>query len=215
VLEPGRKGGCSVGDAGEDLAVGPFGQQGSVEALDVAVPPGAVGPDKYVLDAVGGAQLALGGAAAVGKGVVGHQPLDSGDAVGCEVLDRLGRGSRHRLVPVRWATARIRPAGSGRRPVNARSRRPIGVLSTRVWWWVASSLRPRQPPPSGIWPSFLVALLAGTTRSVIGSCTDSLGRLPSDGPRHGTRRRPQLGIDPVWATPIAHEQLHDLLLDLK
>ena len=49
VLEPGRKGGCSLLVAGEDLPVGPLGLQGAVEAFDLAVLPGAVGLDELVL----------------------------------------------------------------------------------------------------------------------------------------------------------------------
>ena len=70
---------------GEDLPVGPLGGQGAVEPLDLAVLPGAVGSDELLLDLVGGTDLAQ--RLAVGPGVVGHQPLDPGDAVGGEVVD--------------------------------------------------------------------------------------------------------------------------------
>ena len=46
VLQPGRKGGGSIGVAGEDLPVGPLGLQGAVEAFYLAVLPRAVGPDE-------------------------------------------------------------------------------------------------------------------------------------------------------------------------
>ena len=51
VLEPRCKGLCPFGVAGEGLAVGPLGGQGAVEALDLAVLPGAVGLDELLLDA--------------------------------------------------------------------------------------------------------------------------------------------------------------------
>ena len=86
VLEPGCKGGCAVVVGEEDLAVGPLGEQGAVEAFDLAVLPGAVRPDEDLPDAGRGAELAQ--RLAVGPGVVGHQPFDPGDAVGGEVVDR-------------------------------------------------------------------------------------------------------------------------------
>src|SRR5690242_1022426 len=42
------KGGGAVGVAGEHLAVGPFGLQGPVQALDLAVLPGAVRLDELL-----------------------------------------------------------------------------------------------------------------------------------------------------------------------
>ena len=48
VLEPGCKGGGAFVVAGEDLPVGPLGGQGAVEALDLAVLPGAVGLDELL-----------------------------------------------------------------------------------------------------------------------------------------------------------------------
>lgn len=41
VLEPGGKGGLALSAAGEYLVVGPFGLQGAVEALSLAVGSGA------------------------------------------------------------------------------------------------------------------------------------------------------------------------------
>lgn len=46
VLEPGGKRGCPVGVGEEDVPVGPFGLQGAVEALDLAVLPGTVRLDE-------------------------------------------------------------------------------------------------------------------------------------------------------------------------
>jgi hypothetical protein len=48
VLEPGGKGGFSLGVGGEDLPVGPFAGEGAVEAFDFAVLLWAVGPDEDV-----------------------------------------------------------------------------------------------------------------------------------------------------------------------
>jgi hypothetical protein len=49
VLEPGRKSGCSLGVAGEDLSVGPVGLPGAVEALDAYRLPGQCGLMKICL----------------------------------------------------------------------------------------------------------------------------------------------------------------------
>jgi hypothetical protein len=46
VLDPGGKGGCSFGVAGEDLPVGPFGLQGAVKAFHFSVLPWAVWLDE-------------------------------------------------------------------------------------------------------------------------------------------------------------------------
>ncbi len=46
VIEPGGKGAVPVVVAGEDLAVGPSGEQGAVEAFHLAVLPGAVWLDE-------------------------------------------------------------------------------------------------------------------------------------------------------------------------
>ena len=59
---------------------------------------------------------------AVGPGVVGHHPLDAGDAVVGEVGRRPGRGTPRRWGPSRRAGSRSRPAGSGHRPASGRSR---------------------------------------------------------------------------------------------
>ena len=87
VLEPGCQGCGAFVVAGEGLAVGPFGEQGAVEAFGFPVLPGAVRLDEDLFDAASfSADLAQG--PAVGPGVVGHQPLDAGDAVGCVVAQR-------------------------------------------------------------------------------------------------------------------------------
>ena len=75
----------TVGVAEEDLPVGPFDLQGAVEPLDLAVLPRAVWLDELVLSAEPGNCLFDGGGVAVGQGVVGDQPLNSGDLVGGEV----------------------------------------------------------------------------------------------------------------------------------
>jgi hypothetical protein len=48
-VEPGRQGCCAFVVGGEDLVVGPFGLHRSVESLDLAVLPRAVGLDGDVL----------------------------------------------------------------------------------------------------------------------------------------------------------------------
>jgi hypothetical protein len=53
-LQPGVECFGTVGVAGEDLPVGPFGLQGSVEPLDLAVLPGAVRLDEALLGAQSG-----------------------------------------------------------------------------------------------------------------------------------------------------------------
>src|SRR3954469_11309830 len=83
VLDPGGKGGGALGVAGECLPVGPFGGQGAVEAFDLAVLPGAVRLDELLPGAQCGDDLAQ--RPPVGPGVVGHHPLDPGNAVGGEV----------------------------------------------------------------------------------------------------------------------------------
>ena len=57
VLEPGRKGVSAGLVGGEGLPVGPFGGENPVEALDLAVLPGAVRIDKLLPYAVIGADL--------------------------------------------------------------------------------------------------------------------------------------------------------------
>ncbi len=47
-VEPGREGCAALVVAGEDLAVGPLGLQGAVEAFDLAVLPRAVRSDRQV-----------------------------------------------------------------------------------------------------------------------------------------------------------------------
>jgi len=50
-VEPGCKRGGAFVVAGEDVPIGPFGLEGSVEALYLAVLPRAVGPDQEMRDA--------------------------------------------------------------------------------------------------------------------------------------------------------------------
>jgi hypothetical protein len=87
VLDEGGKGGGSFLVAVEGLPVGPFGGQGPVESLDLAVLPGAVRLDEDLPGAQGGTDLTQG--PLVGPGVVGHDPFDPVDAPGGEV----GRGA--------------------------------------------------------------------------------------------------------------------------
>src|SRR5699024_4347080 len=85
-LEPGGKGGGSVGVGQEDLAVCPLDLQGAVEAFYFAVLPGAVRLDELVLRADRGDRVSHVVGPAVGEVVVGDYPLDLGDAVGGEVF---------------------------------------------------------------------------------------------------------------------------------
>lgn len=85
VLEPGRKHGSAFGAAGEHVPVGPLGLQGSVEALDLAVLPGAVRFDELLTDAVVGADLPE--REPIRPGIVGEQPVHLGDAVRGKVLE--------------------------------------------------------------------------------------------------------------------------------
>src|SRR3954454_6710115 len=70
VLDPGGKGGGALVVAGEDLAVGPLGDQGAVEPFDLAVLPGAVRLDELLPGPELGAHAGQG--VPVGEGVVGH-----------------------------------------------------------------------------------------------------------------------------------------------
>ena len=94
VLEPRCKGRCAVSIAGEDLAVGPFGLQGPVEAFDLAVLPWAVRLDEHLTCIELGAYVA--DRPAVGPSVVGHDALNAGDPVGVEV----GSGAAQELRAV-------------------------------------------------------------------------------------------------------------------
>src|SRR3954465_1521403 len=60
VLDPGGKGGGALVVAGEDLAVGPLGDQGAVEPFDLAVLPGTVRLDELLPGTDRGAHLAQG-----------------------------------------------------------------------------------------------------------------------------------------------------------
>jgi hypothetical protein len=85
LLEPGCKSLGSRGVAGEDLPAGPLGGQGPVEALELAVLPGAVGLDELLPGPDGGHCCGEVVALAVVQGVVAQDPLDPGDAVTGEV----------------------------------------------------------------------------------------------------------------------------------
>jgi len=85
----------------EGLSVGPLGLQCPVEAFDFAVLPGAVRTDELLLDASFSTELSE--RESVCPGVVGDQPLDAGDAVLGEVLDRASRNP-----------AQVGPFSSGR-----------------------------------------------------------------------------------------------------
>src|SRR5690625_6146185 len=63
----------------------PLGLQGAVEPLHLAVLPGTVRLDELLLRPDLGDRVDEGAAVAVGEGVVGHHPLDAGDAHGGEV----------------------------------------------------------------------------------------------------------------------------------
>jgi 3-beta hydroxysteroid dehydrogenase/isomerase family len=82
-LEPRCKGGRALGVGGEHLAVGPFGLQGAVEALYLAVLPRAVRFDEHLTGTEISADVA--DRVPVGPGVVGHDAFDAGDAVRAEV----------------------------------------------------------------------------------------------------------------------------------
>lgn len=81
-LEPGRKGGGSVGVAEEDLAVGPLDLQGAVEPFDLAVGLGPVWAGACVGDA-GCGECVVPEVGLVARAVVGEYPLNR-DAVGSE-----------------------------------------------------------------------------------------------------------------------------------
>ena len=90
VLEPWVKGGGAVSVGREWLSVGPLGLQCAVEPLHLAVLPGAVRSDELLPDATCGADIAQ--RVPVRPGIVGDEPLDPGDAVGEEVIDRTLEG---------------------------------------------------------------------------------------------------------------------------
>ena len=70
VVQPWGKGISSGLVAGEGLAVGPVGLQGAVEPFDLAVLPGAVGPDEHVSDPPNGQDFPDRGGAGVGQVVI-------------------------------------------------------------------------------------------------------------------------------------------------
>ena len=72
--------------AGEDLPVGPFGLQRAVEALDLAVLPGAVWSDGEVVSSDHCERISECLAPGVGPVVVGHDLVDLGDPVRGEEL---------------------------------------------------------------------------------------------------------------------------------
>jgi hypothetical protein len=88
VLEPWSEGCGPVVVAREDVPVGPFGLQCSVEPFDLAVLPWAVRLDEHVLRGELGQGSGEVVAAGVVPGVVGHHRLDVIDAELGEVDDR-------------------------------------------------------------------------------------------------------------------------------
>src|SRR4051794_6798053 len=86
VVEPGVKGCGPFGAVAVERAVGPAAEQGADEALGFAVGLRPVGPGAQVADAEGAARDGVDGGA-VGRAVVGDQPLD-GDAVAAVERDR-------------------------------------------------------------------------------------------------------------------------------
>ena len=100
VVEPVRQGLGPLGVAGVGAAVGPFGEQGAVEPLDLAVLPGAVRLDEPVLSAELGNRLLDGGGVAVGPSIVGDQPLNPRDAVGGEVGGSAEQEPTAQVVPI-------------------------------------------------------------------------------------------------------------------
>ena len=99
-LDPGCKSGGAFIVTGEDLAVGPFGGQGAVEAFDFAVLPRAVRLDESLFRAEVFARVFHGLRVAVGERVVGHDAFDAGDALGGEVRGGAfeERGARRALL---------------------------------------------------------------------------------------------------------------------
>lgn len=85
VLQPWRKGCGPVTVACEHLAVGPFGGQGPVQSFDLAVLPRTVRLDELLGNAMFSTYSTQ--AVPVCPRVIGHQPLDPGDAPGGEVGD--------------------------------------------------------------------------------------------------------------------------------
>lgn len=90
VLEPGCRGVGALLVAGEHLPVGPFGWEGPVESFDLAVQPGAVGPDQDVGDPGCVEELGEVAASGVAPVVVGHDRLDE-HTVGLETCDGPGK----------------------------------------------------------------------------------------------------------------------------
>ncbi len=84
-LEPGCKSVGAVGIGGEGSVVGPFGLQGAVESLHLAVLPRAVRLDEFVP----GTQVANGqchvGRSAVAEMVVCDYPFDARNPLGRKV----------------------------------------------------------------------------------------------------------------------------------
>jgi hypothetical protein len=83
-VQEGGQGFGPLGVAGVGPGVGPFVQQGAVEAFDLAVGLRPVGAGAFAGGAEVGQRLVPGAAVAVGEGVVGQDPLDAVDAVGLE-----------------------------------------------------------------------------------------------------------------------------------
>src|SRR4051794_41369497 len=87
-MKPGGEGLASFGFGAVGAGVGPFLQQGAVQAFDLAVGLWPVGAGAFVGDAGRGHGLAPGGGFVAGA-VVGQHPFD-GDAAGGG--ERLGAG---------------------------------------------------------------------------------------------------------------------------
>ena len=97
VVEPVGEGEAAFGVGGVDAPVCPFGLEGPVEALYLAVLPGAVGPDRHMAGTEIGQDGGNGVAVGVGPVIVGHHRFDvfdpdrgeersgSGEESGCRV----------------------------------------------------------------------------------------------------------------------------------
>ena len=136
-----------------------------MEALDLAVGLGPVGPGALGGDAEAGAG-AQPKAGAVAGAVVAQDALD-GDPGGGVPGVRAGQECGGGFLASRRPGSRCRPAGSGRRGRCAGSRSPGRGLAVAAWrragsWWawllrLPGPARTRQPPPSGMLPSFLTS----------------------------------------------------------
>ena len=121
-----RQGRRCVRAVAVDRAVGPAAEHGADEALGLAVGLGPVGAGAEVADAERAAGDRVDGRA-VGRAVVGDQPLD-GDAVAAVERDGAAQERRSRWWPSRRRGPRRRPGGWRRR--SRRARTPSRVAST-------------------------------------------------------------------------------------